>query len=308
MGGRALMELYRLSAADLLSAGTSPGPFAAITIGVFDGLHLGHRRIVETMREAVGAAPIALVTFSAHPRAVLAGRAPVRVLHPVVRNRILSEWGVDAVVELVTDRALLALDAPSFARGLQSRLQAGLIVVGSNFAFGKGRSGGLETLRDHFVSVTVVEPVEVGGLPASATRLRELLAKADFAAAEAMTGRRYAVIGTPERGDGIGRAIGSPTLNLAPPPETLPDGVYAVSTPAGNGVAHLGPRPTFDRVERRFEVHLLDARPECDPAGSDEGIEVIFAGRIREVRDFGCAEKLAEQIARDIAAARALLG
>jgi riboflavin kinase / FMN adenylyltransferase len=301
---KATMKLHRITAADLLSDENPLGPYAAITIGVFDGLHVGHLRIVETMREIAGNESVALVTFSTHPRAILSGRTPIRVLHPLLRNRILEAWGVDGVVELETNRELLGLDAPVFASGLQKRLLAREIVVGSNFGFGKGRQGGLETLRDYFESVTVVEPVEVEGLPASATRLREMLAKADLAGAEAMTGRRYTVLGSPEHGDGIGRTIGSPTLNLTPPPETLPDGVYAVATSAGRGVAHLGPRPTFDRVERRFEVHLLDG---AATTRGDVAVEVTFVGRIREIRNFGCAEKLSEQIARDIAAARAML-
>lgn len=303
------MNIIKLTAADILAPASLRGHFSAITIGVFDGLHLGHRKIIETMRAAGGDGPVALVTFSAHPRAILSHRAPVRVLDPALRRRILEEWNVGTLVELEISSELFNLDGESFARGLKALLDPDTVVIGPNFAFGKGRSGNEETLRTIFGDVRVVEPLLIRGEPASATRLREALSRADFDLFTEMTGREHVVFGTIERGDGIGGSIGSPTLNLAPAPDSLPDGVYAVRvggvvpTVWARGVAHIGPRPTFDRIERRFEVHLLDGAPKL----SCDDLEVMFHARLREVRNFGCAESLSEQIILDIAATRKML-
>ncbi|MEK8022352.1 MAG: riboflavin kinase [Candidatus Hydrogenedentota bacterium] len=278
----------------------------ALTIGVFDGLHLGHRSLIETLvRESRGSGA-ALVTFTEHPRVLLAGHGPVRILHPRLKNRILSEWGVTVIVLLEMNRGLLSLDPREFLDRLFSRISTGKVVIGPNFHFGRGRTGTVEMLRQHGrEDVVVVDPMALEGELASATRIRNLLSTADLAAAARMTGREFSVLATPRSGDGIGRTMGSPTLNLYPVPEALPDGVYAVRSPFGPAVCHVGPRPTLGSKERRFEVHVLEGNPS--PADTDE-IEITFVEKLRNVETFASIGDLQAAIAADVARAREMLG
>ncbi len=281
----------------------------ALALGVFDALHLGHRELVRRLVEAAAQGGkrgvAALGTFDPHPRAVLHGAAPARLLQESVRDRLLASWGVDALVTLRVDRDLLAMEPRTFVEGLQRALGFQSLIVGANFRFGRDRVGTVATLRELLGerSVIVVPPVELDGELISATRVRGSLAEGDVDAVTELLGRPYAVVARPEKGDGLGRTIGSPTVNLEPVPPALPDGVYAVDTSLGAGVVHMGPRPTLGRIERRFELHLLDAPP---PEDVDE-VEVRFAARLREVMQFPGIEELRVQIARDIAAAREAL-
>lgn len=281
----------------------------SLALGVFDALHLGHRELVRRLVEAArGSGPggvAALGTFDPHPRAVLHGAAPARLLQESVRDRLLAAWGVDLTVTLRVDRALLAMEAREFIEGLHAAVGFRHLIVGANFRFGRDRSGTVATLRDHLgeAAVIVVPPVLLDDELVSATRVRGCLAEGDVDAVTELLGRPYAVVAVPERGDGLGRTIGSPTVNLDPVPPALPDGVYAVATSLGPGVVHMGPRPTLGRVERRFELHLLDAPP---PEEVGE-VEVRFVARLREVMRFPDLESLRARIRADIAAARAAL-
>lgn len=299
-----------------LAAGSPAGAplleIGAITIGVFDGLHAGHHRLVETLVREGSPSGSALVTFTDHPRAVLAGHAPVRILHPRLRNRLLASWGVGVVVQLATTRALLALSPEDFLDRLFAAVRARRIVVGPNFHFGRARAGTIETLRSRGrEEVVVVEPTLSGetagkGAPlASATLIRNLLCVADLAGAARLLERDYAVLAIPRSGDAIGRTIGSPTLNLYPVPEALPDGVYAVRSPFGPAVCHIGPRPTLGSKERRFEVHVLEGAPS--PGDSDE-IEIAFVEKLRDVKTFADVEELKRAIASDVEKAKRILG
>lgn len=295
--------------AALKGAGREPDALRvdALALGVFDALHVGHRQLIHRLAEAAhraqGADGIAaLGTFDPHPRAVLFGAAPARLLQERVRCRLLAEWGVDALVTLRVDREFLAMDPAEFALGLKAALGFQSLIVGANFRFGRGRSGTVETLRELLgdAAVIVVPPVELDGELVSATRVRGCLAEGDVEAVTELLGRLYEVEARPEKGDGLGRTIGSPTVNLEPVPPALPDGVYAVLTSLGPGVVHMGPRPTLGRIERRFELHLLDGPPPPDVTE----VAVRFAARLREVMQFPSVDALRAQIARDIAAAR----
>lgn len=280
--------------------------FAAIALGVFDALHVGHGELVRRLRDVAAGGDIALITFDPHPRTVLFGAAPARILQPTVRDEILDQWGVHCVVTIAVDRELLAMTPEEFLRGLSGCLRYERVLVGANFRFGRARAGNIETLRAVLGAdaVIVVPPVEWDGELVSATRVRGVLAEGDLAAARELLGRDYEVRGAPARGDGLGKRLGSPTINLEPTPAALPDGVYAVRSVLGDGVVHLGPRPTLDRSERRFELHLFAVPPEELP----KEIAVRFVARLREVYSFPDVEALKRQVAADIAAARVALG
>lgn len=298
---------------------SAPAAAGVMTIGVFDALHLGHRSLFETMCERARCLPadriVTVVTFSAHPKEVLQGIAPTRLLHQDLKYRTLRLWGVDQVVELETNRNLLSLQADEFAERLFARLAPRVVVLGSEFRFGKDRKGSSATFESMGrAEVERIPTLMEGELAVSATLARRFLASGQIERAADILGRPYAVLGAQEAGDRIGRGLGSPTMNLIPPPEALPDGVYAVGIGpfladfrgAANflpAVAHIGPRPTFESYERRFEVHVLD-RVFDDVA---DRWEVRFHSKLRDVVMFTSADELRKQISRDIAGARAVL-
>lgn len=277
----------------------------AMTIGVFDGLHLGHKYLIQRMLALRQLKPAAVVTFSEHPRAILRGAAPERILDPRIRNRILSEWGVDWLVVLETNRDLLSLEAEEFLNAILGLLKTRHLVVGPNFVFGRGRKGNIDFLRSRLGErLIVVDQKVVAETPASATAIRERLAAGDLRAAASLLGRPYTVLGRSRSGDGIGRTLGSPTINLDPVPTAIPPGIYAAKTALGPAAVHIGPRPTLDKNDPRFEVFLFDAKIDRVP---DE-LEVELIERIRDIRRFDSTDELKAEIARDVEATRILLG
>lgn len=293
---------------------------AAVAIGNFDGVHRGHRAVLDAARALVPGAAPGVLTFEPHPREVLQpDRAPARLTPLAAKLRLLREAGARFVQVLRFDRALIAMPAEAFVREvLVERLGAAGVAVGQDFRFGHGRGGdpALLTWLGPILGfrASVVTPLAVDGEPCSSTRVRELLGDGHVALAAALLGRPHAVEGRVVRGDGRGRQIGFPTANLAlrgRRPMLPAAGVYAVTVrprPGGAvvwpGVANLGHRPTFEGRELRLEVHLLDRGP--DLYGTP--LEVGFVERLRGEMRFDGIESLRAQIARDVAQARAVHG
>lgn len=289
---------------------------SVVTVGTFDGVHLGHqavlRRVSELGRERA-LEPVAY-TFPIPPR--LAGaRGEADLLLPFDVKRILLLREVDRV-EAASFEEVRALPAEGFVESvLIRRLDARLVVVGEGFRFGRGREGDLPLLcrlgQGWGLDVVAVPPVLVGGEPVSSTRIRSLLRAGDIEAASALLGRPPLLLGEVVSGDGIGRMLGFPTANLALGSSVLwpADGVYLAQVSwngrASPGLLYLGTRPTLSGAARRCEVHLLD-----DPAGDLIGavLEVQILSRIRIDRRFPSVEALREQMERDAGEARARLG
>lgn len=288
-----------------------------VAIGVFDGVHLGHRALLARLRagaRAAGATGLA-ATFDPLPARVLDPTGgPLALTDALERAVLLHAAGADEVVVFAFDRAFAALGPAEFAGRLAAAGAVRRVVVGPDFQFGHGRSGAAGTLRGlgerHGFTVEVVEPVTASGTIVSSTRIRALLGAGDLAAATALLGRAYTVGGTVVRGDHRGAALGWPTLNLATPPERLlpRDGIYAawveVAGARRAAAASLGVRPTFGAgLERRLEAHLLDFSDEL----YGERATVTFVRRLRDELRFETPAALSAQIARDVAAARAAL-
>lgn len=293
----------------------------AVAIGNFDGVHLGHRAVLERARaraaEAGGRS--AVLTFDPHPEAVLrpAGAPPLLTL-PAERTALLHAEGIDDVHVLGFDRALASLEAATFVQEvLWPRLGPRWVVVGENFAFGRGARGrpaDLARLGERLgFAVEVVPALVVDGAPVSSSRVRERLAEADLAGAERLLGRPYAALGEVVHGAGQGRELGAPTANIVPAAGKClpPEGVYAVRVRLADGrvlpaAADLGRRPTFEAAGAlRLEVHLLEG------GGQDlygQSLEVRFVRYIRPDRVFADAAALMAAIAEDLSAIRALLG
>lgn len=289
-----------------------------VTVGTFDGIHLGHQAVLREIAERAGAAGrrSVLVTFDPHPLEVVnpAAAPPLLTTGPE-RREALAQTGLDWVVLLRFDRALAALGPEEFVRDV---LVAGCgvreLVIGYDHGFGRGRSGDVETLRRlggrYGFAVDVVGPVDAGGLRVSSTLIRRAVAGGDLDTACRLLGRPYAVTAVVGRGAGRGRQLGVPTINLAGVSDRKllpPDGVYAVRAEwrggSAGGMMNQGGRPTFGEGTRALEVHLFGV--DDDLYG--EWVRVSWVRRLRDVARFPTPEALRAQLDRDRAAAQAAL-
>jgi riboflavin kinase/FMN adenylyltransferase len=294
----------------------------AVAIGNFDGVHLGHQRLLQTAIAAAAPAggDAVAFTFDPHPAAVLAPhKAPALITSRARKLELLAQAGMSACVLEPFTRELAAMPPEEFLQSiLVEILGARHIVVGYDFTYGRERTGTTATLRAfgqaRGIGVHVIEAVEVGGGVVSSTRVRELVREGDMAGARALLGRDFDLDGAVIRGDGRGSRIGIPTANLALDTRLLPrGGVYAVRVRVLDGdarvalpaVANLGTNPTFvDRAELSFEVHLLDVT--ADLYGKRLRVEMVE--RLRGEQRFSGVDALVAQIRADIEQARGLLG
>jgi riboflavin kinase/FMN adenylyltransferase len=297
--------------------GAAEGEQRALALGSFDGVHLGHQRVIERAVEAARAAGIrsSVVTFEPHPMAVLRPElAPHELATPERRAELVAELGPDELIVIPFTRELSQVDHELFAEQVLARkLGARLVIVGRNFRYGHGARGSIETLAESGERLGfTVEPaplLEIDGAAVSSSRIRDLLSAGEVEHAARLLGRPPWLEGTIVRGDGRGRGLGFATANLQPPSRSaLPaTGIYA-------GRAHLpdeqrpaaisvGYNPTFsdarDRV--RIEAHLLDF--DRDVYGHPLRLELLR--RLRGEERFGSVEELVAQVHRDIAAVRA---
>ena len=289
-----------------------------VTVGTFDGVHLGHwavlQEIVARARSREGRS--ILVTFEPHPlKLVRPSEAPPLLTTREEKREILAESGLEYVVFLAFTTALRDLPPDRFVREiLLARLGMDELVIGYDHGFGRGRSGSVDTLRaiarEEGFRVDVVEPVEVGGARPSSSRIRRALQAGDLAGARQALGRAYGLRGRVVRGEGKGRQLGFPTANLdledadklVPAP-----GIYAVHVHHDGGsfmgALHIGPRPTFPGFPPTVEVFLLDF--EGDLYGSVLRLE--FVERLRAVEPFESVEGLVRQMTKDVARVREIL-
>ena len=293
----------------------------AVAVGVFDGVHLGHQRILEravTVAQTRGARCVVL-SFDPHPDIVLAKRfeaMPPLTPLPEKRERLLA-LGADELEVLPFTRELAALSPEEFVdRALVARHRPRALVVGENFALGKGRAGNVPRLAEIGASrgfdVIPVPLVAMDGGPVSSTRVRELLAAGRVADAARQLGRRYGLGGTVVRGDAIGRTLGYPTANLRLHEERVvpADGIYAVWARIGGerewraGAMSVGVRPTFGGQVRTLEVHLIGWAGDL-VGGS---LDVEFAEWLRPERRFETREALIAAMDEDIQETRRRLG
>lgn len=299
---------------------TIPTPFArsTVAIGTFDGVHVGHQAII---RAAVADArahgrPALVFTFDRHPAELIAPeRLPGYLTTPAQRNHLIAEQGADGLVIARFDSSLRERSPDEFVRDiLKGLLGAEAIVEGSNFRFGKGAAGDtayLERAQEEFgFTLHVLEPVRVGGEPASSTRVRDCLRSGNIAAAETLLGHPYWLAGTVVEGQKLGRTLGYPTANLAPTyRQVVPaDGIYAGLARLADGrtfgaACSLGDRPTIEGAGRSIEAYLLDF--DADLYGQE--MELRFLQRLRLEEKFDSLEALTAQMARDVEQTRAIL-
>ncbi|MFL5578062.1 MAG: bifunctional riboflavin kinase/FAD synthetase [Gemmatimonadaceae bacterium] len=298
---------------------TLPGGGAIVTVGTFDGVHVGHRDLLARLvaRAAASGLRSVLVTFQPHPSEVLKPeRAPLLLSPGEEKLELLAETGLDYAAVLPFTRALAELTAEEFVdQVLVPRYGMRELLIGYDHGFGRDRAGSVDVLRRlgarRGFPVEVVPPFQLeGGATVSSTAIRHAISGGDLDAAAAALGRRYAVSGRVTHGDKRGRLLGFPTLNLAlaSPRKLLPPpGVYAVraQTPRGafGGMMNLGPRPTFGDATLSIEAHLFDA--DGDLYG--DHVRLDFVSRLRDTRRFESADALVGQLRQDAEHARQAL-
>lgn len=287
-----------------------------LTIGNFDGVHLGHQAVLDQLSDVAGrrGLPAVLMIFEPQPQEFFASEqkpAPARLSRLREKLQRLSKTPLDRVVCLRFNRALAAMTAQAFIdRLLVEKLGVACVVVGDDFRFGYQRRGDIVMLRQagerYGFDILRSETYDVAGARVSSTRIRSALAADDLALAGALLGRAYSISGRIAYGDQLGRTIGFPTANIPLKRRVSAlSGVYAVRIKglAGSplsGVANVGKRPTIGGMQERLEVHLFDFA--ADVYG--RVVEVEFLHKIRPERRFASLDALKQQIRQDASEAR----
>jgi riboflavin kinase/FMN adenylyltransferase len=292
---------------------------AAIALGNFDGVHLGHQSVIAAARAAAGAGLLGAAVFEPHPRAFFAPHAPAfRLQSPDQRARALGACGVNAIFEIGFDGAIAAMTPREFAtRVLKERIGASQVCIGFDFRYGKDRAGDCGTLRrdgaDLGFDVHIVDAVDDAAHPdhkVSSSAIRKAIQSGDMQTATRFLSRPWAIEGVVGPGQQRGRTIGFPTANLRLGAYLHPRfGVYAVRVDVGDGqmragVANIGVRPTVaGDSEPMLEAHLFDFNTDL----YGRRIETTLLHFLRPEQKFEDFEALKAQIAEDAAQARALL-
>ena len=312
-------------AAAYAAARMNAAPPLAVAIGNFDGVHLGHRALLDEARARAArrGGTSAVLTFTPHPARLFApAKAPPLIMSLERRLELCAEAGIEvAIVEAFTP-AFAAIDAEAFVRRVLAQdLAAGDVVVGYDFSFGRGRAGNVARLEalgaELAIGVAVIPPVTTDGLPCSSTRIRELCASGDVRRAAALLGRPVEIEGRVVRGAARGKALGFPTANLAPEGELTPRvGIYAARTrilegPQAGSVHQtalsVGRNPTFTgeggAAPVTVEGYLLDFEGDL----YDRRLRLEVFERLRDEQRFASIDALVAQIHADVERVRGLL-
>jgi riboflavin kinase/FMN adenylyltransferase len=289
---------------------------SCLTIGNFDGVHMGHVKLLHGVRDRAAAASLigVALTFDPHPRQVLAGQAaPPAITGLAQKLECFEACRIQVAVVLPFTRELAAREPEAFVRDiLVNGLSLRHLIIGYDYAFGKGRRGNFELLsalgQQHGFTVERVDPVIINGAVVSSTRIRDLILSGKVWDARPLLGRFHQVRGTVAHGQKRGRKLGFPTANLTGTRELVPmTGVYAVWVETGGairpGVANIGRNPTFGEHDLSVEAHILDFKGKI----YDQPITVHFVQRIRAERKFSGPDELAARIREDTGLARMIL-
>src|SRR3990170_5420978 len=292
-------------------------PNTVITIGNFDGLHLGHQKIIQTVirksEEIYGTSMV--VTFDPHPMKVLAPEKEVKLLTtPKERERLIRSIGINVLLCITFNKEFSHLQPDEFIENvLVNKINVKKVIVGQNYAFGKARKGTTELLRrrgrKYGFNVKVVRHAKVNGEVVSSSKIRSFLSMGQVFEASTFLGRAYTIEGNVIRGAGRGeKLLHIPTANITTPNELVPkEGVYAVRIGLKgsffDGVANIGKKPTFGDADTGYEVHIFNYTGNL----LGEHLRIHFVDWIRDQRSFPDALSLEKQIRNDIEYAREIL-
>ena len=297
-------------------AKVEPQKETLLTIGVFDGIHLGHQRLLTHLRDEARKKNwlSSVVTFKSHPKAVLSPENKLLWLSDMeTRISLIRDLGIDVIVVLPFTSELARLTAQRFVQLLKEYLKMRGLIIGPDFALGRDREGDAEKLRllgqEMGFSVEVIPPVVLDGQVVSSSAIRQALTQGDMKKAEKLFGRLFSLNGLVVGGDRRGRTLGFPTANLELKPEqALPsDGVYATIAHVGRelmpSVTSIGVRPTFGGGKRLVETYVIDYEGEL----LGQRLTLDLVDRLRDEKRFDTVEELKSQMGRDVEQARQVL-
>lgn len=292
---------------------TSPIGPVALTVGSFDGVHLGHLDVIRHTVEAAAAADRAqpaLITFEPHPRCVLdPANCPQSITSLREKLALIEAAGIQHTIVLRFDRELSTLSPQEFIDRLSAAMDIKRWVIGYDFAFGRGRTGNAEWLRGHGHAVEVIPPFKVGDRELHSSEVRRLITSGDVEEANRLLGREYSMSGPVEAGDRVGRRLGFPTANIGIEPNKLVPalGAYAGRAKAAEGdfVAALsvGYRPTFGGTQLRVEAFLLDFEGDL----YQQRLELRFVSYLHPDIKFPSPAELVHQLKQDVADTRRIV-
>jgi riboflavin kinase/FMN adenylyltransferase len=284
-----------------------------ISLGKFDGLHTGHKRLMEQMKkEKENGCRSVAITFSVPPRALESGSYKVLSTNEE-KKAIFEKAGIDVLIELPFTEQLKHMPPYDFLRMLNDRINIRVIVVGTDFRFGSGRQGSYLTLQNYEkefgYTCRVVEKLQYQQRDISSTRIRELIERGAMEETNLLLGYPYFLRGTVVHGEGLGHTKGMPTINMIPPKDKLlpPAGVYAstveIDRKVYRGISNIGYKPTVGEFPVGVETHLFDY------SGSLYGrtLDVCFHHFLRPEQKFSSLDSLMEQIHKDIDACQEIL-
>jgi len=281
----------------------------ALTVGSFDGVHLGHLDVIAHLKRAAQAAQAApaLITFEPHPRCVLdPANCPSSITTLREKLAAVEKAGVAHAIVLRFDRELMSLSPQEFVDRLSTVMDIREWVIGFDFAFGRGRTGNAEWLRAHGQAVDVVPPFTIDGRELHSSEIRRLVTAGEVDTANRLLGREFSMSGPVEAGARVGRTLGFPTANISPEPNKLVPalGAYAgrVIAPEGEFVAALsvGYRPTFGGTELKVEAFLLDFEGDL----YQQRLELRFLRWLHADIKFPTKDDLIRQLKQDVADTR----
>ena len=297
-------------------ARSRPEKDTLLTIGVFDGVHLGHKYLLSQLTKQAREQNLlsGVVTFNQHPQEVLSPQTRLPFLTDLAqRMELIKNEGVDAIIALPFTTGLAQLSTHQFINLLKKYLRMRGLVIGPDFALGKKREGDANTLstlgKDMDFTVTVISPIMVNGEVVSSTAIRNALANGDMKRVLQLIGRPFSLNGRVTKGTGRGIELGFPTANLdIDPRQALPaDGVYATWSHIDGqpypSMTNIGKQPTFGGSQRLVEVYILDYYNNL----YGRKLKIDLIERLRGEKQFGTAEELKKQIAEDIKQGRAIL-
>jgi riboflavin kinase/FMN adenylyltransferase len=294
----------------------TPNCDSLVTIGVFDGVHLGHKHLIFKLKELAGQQSLCTValTFHTHPQEILAPNSqPPFLTDALEKAELLKKEGVSGVIVLTFTPELACLSARQFIELLRSKLRMQGLVIGPDFALGRQGEGNIPTLKklghELGFSVTVIPPVKMNGEIISSTVIRKAMADGDMGKVRRLMGRPFSLRGKVIHGYGRGSSLGFPTVNLSVlrGQAIPPDGVYATFAHTRDKVYHsvtnIGKNPTFGLNERTVEAYLLDFRDDL----YEQEVKINFIQKLRDEIKFSSPDELIKQIYKDIKSARELL-
>lgn len=290
---------------------------SVVTVGNFDGVHLGHREIFRKVRKAADQSDALsiVVTFVPHPLKVIkSSHKQLTLINTYAEKETLIEAsGIDCLLEIPFNSQFASISARDFVSGiLVEKLAVSTLIIGYDYSFGRNREGNITTLqglgREFGFTVEVLEPIGDKGIVYSSSRVRELLLSGDVSGVIPILGRHFSLGGVVVTGHNRGASLGFPTANISTDKELIPaNGVYAVKVKLGdivyNGACNIGSNPTFGNDESSIEVYLFDY--DGDLYGRE--LRIYFISRIREERKFDGMDALRAAIALDVEACRSIL-